>query len=151
MIRVDFYHLQTSPLEAALPKLLEKVLAQSSRAVVQASTTERVEALNDRLWQIEGEAWLPHGSVKDGFAADQPIWLTTEAERPNEADILFLTDGADRPDKTGFSRCLDLFDGTDPQALTAARTRWKICADAGCEMHYWQQTERGGWQEKNLG
>ena len=36
---------------------------------------------------------MPHGTAKDGFAKDQPIWLTTLEDNPNSARILVLTDG----------------------------------------------------------
>ena len=148
MTEVSFYHLQRSPLERALPKLLERTLAADKRAVVKARSSERVEALNGLLWTYDQGAWLPHGSAKDGSAEDQPVWLTTEDEVPNGATFLFLTDGADTDRLGDFERCFDLFDGNDPEAVQAARARWKARKDAGHDLHYWQQTERGGWEEK---
>ena len=82
MTQIGFYHLTRSPLEQALPKLLDKALAAGYRAVVLAGSSERVEALSDRLWTYEPESWLPHGSAKDGDAALQPIWLTATDENP---------------------------------------------------------------------
>jgi len=49
MTEIGFYHLQRSPLERALPKLLEKVLEAGKRAVVVARSDERVEQLNGIL------------------------------------------------------------------------------------------------------
>ncbi len=146
-MRVDFYHLQASPLERALPLLLEKALQAGQRAVVMAASQDRVDALSSLLWTYTAESWLPHGAAKDGFAADQPIWLTTTEENPNGARLLVLTDGmaAARPD--AFDRCLDLFDGENETALAAARERWKTAKVAGHELHYWQQTETG-WREQ---
>ncbi|MBT6825536.1 MAG: DNA polymerase III subunit chi, partial [Rhodospirillales bacterium] len=43
----------------------------------------------------------------------------------------------------------ELFDGNDDEALTAARTRWKTYLDAGHTLTYWQQGDRGGWEQKN--
>lgn len=148
MARVDFYHLQRWPLEKALPTLLEKVLAAGHRAVVLAGSRARVEALNALLWTYDQDSWLPHGSAADGQPDLQPVWLTESDEKPNAADVLVLTDGTDSDHKAAFARCLDLFDGNDPEALEAARARWRACRGAGHETHYWQQTDRGGWQEK---
>ena len=50
MTDIAFYHLTRSPLEAALPKLLEKTLDAGKRAVVVAGSEERVENLNNALW-----------------------------------------------------------------------------------------------------
>lgn len=148
MTDVGFYHLDRSPLERALPKLLEKVLEAGKRAVVMAGSEERVEALNAALWTYEQGAFLPHGSAADGNAAEQPIWLTTEDENPNAAEILVLTDGAASDRMADFERCLEMFDGKDEAAVAAARTRWKAYTSAGHGVTYWQQGTRG-WEKKS--
>ena len=69
---------------------MEKVLARGSRAVVVAGSEERVEHLNALLWTYDDRGFLPHGSARDGFAAEQPVYLTTEEENPNAATVLVL-------------------------------------------------------------
>lgn len=146
-MRVDFYHLESSPVERALPQLLERVLASGQRAVVMAASDERIEALANLLWTYDPGTWLPHGTLKDGFAAEQPIWLTTAEENPNGAKMLVLTDGMASQRLADYDRCLDLFDGNNEEATAAARTRWSQAKAAGHELHYWQQTD-AGWKEK---
>ena len=147
-VRVDFYHLQSSALERALPALLERVVAAGKRAVVMAASVDRIEALNNALWVHNPNSWLPHGSAKDGFDAAQPIWLTDKEENPNSASVLVLTDGMAADFLGSFERCLDLFDGTSEEAVALARTRWAQAKAAGHELHYWQQNEAGAWAEK---
>ena len=149
MTDVAFYHLEKSPLEAALPRLLEKTLKAGKRAVVMAGSVERIEALCAQLWTYGRDSWLPHGSAKDGNAADQPVWLTDVDENPNGAQFLFLTDGAASEHMAEFERCFELFDGNDPAAVEAARMRWKDYAAAGFGLAYWQQTASGGWESKD--
>ncbi len=146
-MRVDFYHLQDSPMERALPVLLDRAMNAGMRAVVMAASEDRLETLSGMLWTYTSDSWLPHGTSKDGFAADQPIWLTTAEENPNGAKLLVLTDGMSSTRLGDFDRCLDLFDGTNEAATMAARERWKTAKAAGHELHYWQQTQTG-WQEK---
>lgn len=148
MTQIGFYHLMRLPLEQALPKLLDKALAAGFRAVVLAGSEERVEALNGRLWTFEPDSWLPHGSARDGDAAMQPIWLTHMDENPNGATVLVMCDGAASEQVGTFQRCLDLFDGNDDEAVQAARERWKRWKAEGHELVYYQQTDRGGWEEK---
>ena len=148
MTEVGFYHLTRTPLERALPKLLERVLAGGMRAVVVSGSAERVEALNAALWTYEQLSFLPHGSTKDGQAEEQPIWLTTEDENPNGATVLVLTDGVSSAKVGAFARCLDMFDGRDPEAVAAARERWKAMKAAGHTLAYWQQNEAGGWEKR---
>ncbi len=146
-MRVDFYHLQKWPLERALPQILAKVRQAGHRAVVVAGSGDRVESLSSVLWTHDPNSWLAHGTSKDGHAADQPIWLTDQHENPNGAKVLVLTDGMSA-DLADYDRCLDMFDGNDPDAVQAARQRWQTARDGGHELHYWQQTERGGWEEQ---
>jgi DNA polymerase-3 subunit chi len=147
-LRVDFYHLQSSPLERALPPLLERVLAAGHRAVVLAASEARIEALASLLWTFRPDSWLPHGTRKDGLPDQHPVWLTEQDENPNGADVVVLTEGMVTA-RTEFARCLDIFDGANEEALGAARGRWKEAKNLGHELHYWQQTETG-WQERAL-
>ncbi len=148
MTEVSFYHLERTALEQALPRILDKALAAGLRAVVVAGSDERVSALNSALWTYDPNSFLPHGSAEDGRAADQPVYLTTEDENPNSATVLALVDGVESEILATFDRVLDLFDGHDDAAVQAARQRWKKLKDAGHELTYWQQTERGGWEQK---
>jgi DNA polymerase-3 subunit chi len=147
MVEVGFYQLHRSALEPALGRLLEKVLASGKRAVVRASSPERVEALNRALWTFGRDSFLPHGSREDGYAEDQPVFLTASADCPNGATVLVLVDGAEAEPASPFERCLYLFDGNDPQAVEQARARWRQWRERGARVTYWQQTERGGWQQ----
>lgn len=148
MTEIRFYHLTRTPLERALPALLERALAAGMRSVVIAGSQERVEALNQLLWTYEERSFLPHGSRRDGHPERQPVWLTTEDENPNGADCLVLTDGAVSSRVGAYRRCLDLFDGQDPGAVEAARARWKTWKEAGHDLSYWQQDESGRWVQK---
>ena len=145
MAEVGFYHLLSTPLERALPRLLERAFAQGHRIVVRAGSIERAEYLCAALWTYEEGAFLPHGSASDGQAARQPIWLTDHEENPNGASLLVLVDGVEAADLPSFSRCLDLFDGNDAEMVAAARGRWRRARDQGHGLTYWQQTPTG-WE-----
>jgi DNA polymerase-3 subunit chi len=148
MAEIGFYHLQRSPLSAALPKLLEKALAASFRVLVLASAQAEAERLAELLWTYDPASFLPHGTAKDGWPAEQPIYLTALEENPNQAEMLIQTGGAEHGGLGAFRRVLDLFDGNDPDALAAARARWKRYKEAGHALAYWQQKPSGGWEQK---
>jgi DNA polymerase-3 subunit chi len=148
MSEVLFYHLQNAPLERVLPELLERSLARGWRAVVKAGNAERLEALVNSLWIYRDESFLPHGTRDDGPAEAQPIFLTTEDENPNGAQVIFLVDGAEPGPAGEYERCVLMFDGRDEAALAAAREHWKRFKAEGHEATYWQQDETGRWQKK---
>ena len=145
---VLFYHLERQPLERVLPNLLERTLARGWRAVVQAGSDERLDAIDHALWTYQEGSFLPHGQRKAGYADKQPIYLTTGAETPNGAGVRFLVDGAKAEAFTGFVRLVYLFDGGDPEAMAIARGQWSAAKAAGCAVTYWQQTEEGRWERK---
>ena len=145
MTEVGFYHLTRSTLDEALPRLLEKAYAAGNRVLVRVGDPERLELLNRALWTYGKESFLPHGTRSDGFAEEQPIYLTTQVENPNGATVLVLVEDAAAPDLAAFDRCVDLFDGGDTEAVARASERWRGALAAGHGCTYWQQGERGGW------
>ena len=69
MAEIGFYHLLSTPLERALPRLLERARAQDLRIVIRAASAERVEHLNALLWTYNDTSFLAHGSARDGDPA----------------------------------------------------------------------------------
>ncbi len=145
---VNFYHLTRSSLEDALPRLLQKTLQAGERAVVMLGSVERVDALNTYLWSYDPDSFLPHGSARDGDADRQPVWLTHLDENPNSARFLFVADRARSEKVADYTRCFELFDGRDEEAVADSRERWKAYKAAGHAVVYWQQTLAGGWEKK---
>ena len=148
MTHVAFYHLTKSRIEEALPRLLERTLESGKRALVRAPSADRLKLLSSALWTHYNDSWLPHGIEKDGYAKDQPIWLSVDNENLNKATFIFLVDGAETKDLAIYERCFDLFDGRKEKSLDSARKRWRLLREAGHDMHYWHQNEQGIWKEE---
>jgi DNA polymerase III subunit chi len=144
---IGFYHLLATPLERALPRLLERARAGGYRILVRAASPERIEHLSALLWTYDEASFLAHGSAKDGNAAHQPIWLSEREENLNAAGMLVLVDGVEAEDLASFTRIADMFDGNDPTAVEGARERWRRAAAQGHTLTYWQQTG-AGWEKK---
>lgn len=149
MSRIDFYHLKKQSLDEVLPVLLQKALSTGKRIVVKTST-DSVDTLNAMLWTYNDESFLPHGSVKDGFADEQPVFITADDNNPNAAVFLFLVNGAeaDCSQAEKYERIFNIFDGNNQTALEQARRLWKTYKEARFAVYYWQQNERGAWEQK---
>jgi len=141
-----FYHLTAHPLERALPTLLERTLQKGWCAVVRAGSPERVEALNGHLWTYRDDSFLPHGMNGGPEPENQPVYLTAGTELPNNADVLFIVDGADTDDFTAATRTIVMFDGANEEAVAFARTQWKRAA-ASVTATYWRQDGSGRWEK----
>lgn len=146
-LTVQFYHLTTTPLERALPKLMEKALQTGMRAVIVGEEAQ-IETLDKVLWTYASNAFLPHGTYKDLQPERQPVYLSTQIENPNGAELLVITGGQKVEDVKGFTRLFDIFDGTDETELAAARARWKAYKDAGLGLTYIRQKDDGGWEKQ---
>jgi DNA polymerase III subunit chi len=149
MTEMLFYHMKGQTPEQVLPPLLQKSLERGWRVVVQASSDERVEALDAHLWTWRDDSFLPHGTWRDAEAAEQPIVLTVNEENPNGATVRFLVDGATLSAATAaYERIVLLFDGDDPEAVETARSRWSEAKAAGVEVTYWQADDQGRWRRQ---
>ncbi len=142
---VWFYHLERQGLDQVLPTLLERTLQKGWRALVRANSAERVEHLDGWLWSYRDDSFLPHAADPGGGLVD-PVVLTLQTGNPNQAEALFLVDGAEAGDLSGFQRCSVLFDGRDDAALQAARAQWRRFREAGVTAAYWRQGEKG-WEK----
>ena len=151
MAEVWFYHLDRWPLDRALPALLEKSVQRGWRAVVQAATPERVDALDQVLWTYDEASFLAHGTVRDGDFALQPVVLTTGTENPNGAAIRFMVDGTEAAAAlaaASYERVVLMFDGNDAEERAGARRQWADLKKAGHGVAYWQQNEDGRWEKR---
>lgn len=149
MTDIRFYHLERSPLEAALPLLLGKSLERGWRAIVKAASPERIAALDAALWTFAEDSFLPHGRAADPHAADQPILLTEDDANPNAAAALFLVDGAAVPaDPASYQRVSVMLDGTDAAAIAEARRTYRLLRESGHTLEYWRQDEAGAWRKQ---
>jgi DNA polymerase-3 subunit chi len=149
MTEMLFYHLQRQPVERVLPSLLEKSYERGWKVVVQASTDERVDALDAHLWTYKDDGFLPHGTSREQEAVQQPILLMTGDHNPNGASVRFLIDGAPVPaDADAYERIVLIFDGEDEDAVATARTHWGEAKAKGFAVTYWQPDDQGRWVKK---
>lgn len=148
MADVLFYHLETRPLEAVMPLLLEKTLERGWRAVVEVGSRERAEVIDAQLWTYRDDSFLPHGLAGDELDALQPVIITIESDNPNSAAVRFFADGAVPQSGAGYERLVYLFSGHDPEAVAAAREAWRKLRGGTDKLTYWQQDANGRWEKK---
>lgn len=152
MSRIDFYHLQKSTLDEALPKLVLKAYETGKKIKIKVGNDLRVDFLNTLLWTFEDESFLPHGTKKDGFADMQPVYISSDDDNPNDAVFLFLVEAADitPEDALNFERIFYIFSGNNENELTKAREMFRAFANKDFERHYWQQNIEAKWEEKKF-
>jgi DNA polymerase-3 subunit chi len=149
MTEILFYHLQGQKVEGVLPSLLERSLERGWKVAVQATSEERIDALDAYLWTYKDDGFLPHGTWREPEASQQPVILTPNEGNPNGATVRFLIDRAPMPvDPQSYQRVVLLFDGEDEEAVAAARAQWSEAKTRGFEATYWQTDAQGRWTKK---
>ncbi len=147
MSEILFYHLESQPLERVLPVLVEKSLERGWKVVVETSSDERAEAIDNMLWTYRDDSFLPHARAGGSEDAVQPVLITTRPHNPNGAQVRFFVDRAVPQTGEGYERIVFMFSGRDPDAVTEARTAWRALKD-GNAVTYWQQEPNGLWVKK---
>ena len=144
-MQVDFYHLTAVPLERALPRIAEKVLAGGGRLLIVAADDALRANLDRLLWTYSPDSFLPHAQIAASDDAAQPILLAPGVNAVNGARNIALADGEWRDGALDFSRAFLFFDDT---RLRPARAAWSALKGRdGVERRYWRQNEGGGWEE----
>jgi DNA polymerase-3 subunit chi len=144
-MKVDFYHLATSPVAAVLPRLAERLLAEGGRLLVVSADPAQRDALDAALWSWRADSFLPHGQAGGGADADQPVLIAGDPAPANGARAVALVDGQWRDEALGFERAFHLF---DDGAIAAARAAWRALAGRdGVERRFWKQAEDGRWEQ----
>jgi DNA polymerase-3 subunit chi len=143
---IQFDHLLSTSRERAVPKLMEKVLGSGSKAVMIASSDSMLKTMSDALWSNDAASFLPHGTMRDGHASEQPIYLTLADENPSGADILCVLDGSLPQSAATYTKLLDVFDGASETEVTAARERWAHYKAEGYALQYVKQQPGGSWK-----
>ncbi len=140
-MRVDFYQLSETPVEAALPALAAKMRDAAAKVLVVSDDPAQLTRISDALWAPKG-TFLAHGLAGGPDDARQPILLTGSLEAPNAARFLALADGLWRPGAEAFERVFLLFDNA---VIEAARATWRsLDGQPGLTRNYWRQ-EGKGW------
>jgi DNA polymerase III subunit chi len=145
MLNIQFYHLLSTPLETALPKLVHTAYQKGMRVCIVAEPSLH-PLLDDALWTFRKDSFLPHGT-EDADAALHPILLASAPTRINDASVLMLTNGHHVAAEAteGFERVFDLFNGHDEGAVEAARQRWATYLSEGYALKYIKQRPDSGW------
>ncbi|QHL91503.1 DNA polymerase III subunit chi [Sphingomonas changnyeongensis] len=142
-MKIDFYHLQSSPVAAVLPRIAERVLAGGGRLLVVSADPAQRALIDRALWTYAPDSFLPHAETGAGDDAAQPVLIAAEPAPVNRADHVALIDGQWRDAALGFARAFHLFDDA---AIDAARAAWRsLAATPDAERRFWRQDGDGRW------
>ena len=143
-----FYHLEASTVEGVLPELLEKTRKKGWKALVKLPEAQLKE-MDDYLWTYRDDSFLPHGRDDEPMVDQQPVTLSASATTAQGYQALFLLGGSDVEDMNGVERCMVMINGRSETDVAHERKRWNALKEAGSNLSYYQQNDRGRWDKKD--
>ena len=145
-MEINIYHVLERGLVPTVLKLLEKIYLSQQRCLFFSPVSERVDALDKALWTFSTNAFIPHGSLKTGFAKMHPIYFTDKYENPNDAKVLLMVDSFDYLSfNENFDRIMIVFEGAEQSSeINALCESMKNSSDY---VSYWLQTETKEWKK----
>lgn len=145
MTSARFYHLLSTPLEKALPKLMEAAYSNGVKTLIHGRE-DQVESLDRAIWTYHPGKFVPHGTERDPYPDEQPVLISTGFMPTNEASLLVIVNGDLYEESHTFDRLFDVFDGTDDEAVADARQRWAKYKERGWTLEYFRQKDDGSWE-----
>lgn len=144
---ISFYHLTALPITKGAPKLIEKIYYSKQNLVVIAENEALMKSVDDGLWVYSTKHFIPHGTCHDEHPGDQPVYLTTASEIPNNASIIMALGIVELGD-VPVSKLIYMFDGNISKQLEFARKMWKLYQKDKHSLIYWKQNLDGTWEKQ---
>lgn len=92
--RSVFYHLTQTPLEVALPKILERALSANWSIEIRANVNTNLEDMSNSIWKGSEESFLPNCLENHEDVQDYPIVLSNSPLKKLR-DCLIVVDQAE--------------------------------------------------------
>jgi DNA polymerase-3 subunit chi len=137
---IDFYTHCTDPLTIAV-RLAAKAWAQHSNVRVLTSGEALTAELDARLWRTPPTGFLPHCRLASPLAGETPIIVDHALAHEGPAAVLINLHPKPPPFFARFERLVEIV-GTDPEATTAGRERWRYYKERGYALRSHSLAER---------
>ncbi len=146
-MELNFYHVMDGNLVPSVVRLLEKVYNSGKRCIFFSPVEDRVKIVDKTLWTFSTNAFVPHGDKIFGFSDQQPIYMASEVENPNQATVLMMTDCFDyKMWNQTFERVFFVFE--DESSAKTAQSMFEDLKNQKENVNYWKQSQKG-WEKLN--
>ncbi len=151
MTEIRFYHLQQATATKAIPEILGKAVERGMKVLFKLPDAARCQFYDDWLWRFQPVSFLAHGKDGDSKADQQPIWISTSDEAPNQARMALVAENADLPPQDQFDLICLVFDSENQDGLEKARHLWgQFKKQPELTLTYWKQQDNGAWAKQNI-
>lgn len=111
--------------------------SKKQRVNVWCADKEQAEAIDELLWQLPTDRFIPHNLVGEGPKGGTPVQVCWQPEqlRPNGTVIVLSNATISNPN--GFQHIIDFVPAAEAEKALA-RERYKYYQRAGCTMRFTQ-------------
>ena len=148
MTSVNFYESSADSAIRAACKLLDKVYLAGYRAVVRTADNESMHIIDKELWTFAQKSFIPHATCIDPHPELQPVYITTNEENPNQADICVLV-GTVSGIFNKFDKTLVIFDAKDLDTSAKAQDCYNKLNLPSNVVNYYTQNTKGAWSPRS--
>lgn len=140
MTQVFFYHGATDKIAAACA-LLSGAYAKKKAMLVYATDKEVAGGVDRWLWTHPALSFVPHCRADSPLAAETPILLTDRLDSPAQQERLMNLSHDIPPGYARFQNLIEVV-GQSDEDRSAARERVRFYKEHGCEVRYFDLSER---------
>ena len=140
MTQVFFYHGASDKIAAACA-LLSGAYAKKKPMLVFASGNEIANNIDRMLWTHSALSFIPHCRADSPLASDTPIQITNSLDQPFQTERLMNLSLQMPPDFARFESLIEVV-GQDDSDRSAARDRVRQYKEQGCDVRYFDLSER---------
>lgn len=147
-MEINFYCI-SNDINRFLYQFLLQLVEKEKRVIIYSESEEKVKALDDTLWRLGHNKFLPHGIKKDGYIEHHPLYLTNEKENPNNAEFLLISNYLDDTEyMQKFGKIFYVFTDTNIKSFENAKKNWNAYKDNNFALKCLKKGESGKWEEK---
>ena len=138
MTRVDFYILQDQnpqSLQQFACRLADKAYQQGHRILIQTDNAEESGILDDMLWTISDNSFLPHAIDTGSTNDDQPIIISHQTAEHKDFQTMINLSSITPVDTSAFDRIAEILNQQESRKQTG-REHYKIYKARGYELYH---------------
>lgn len=137
MPQVTFYPLSSLDADPASRActLVANAYGNRQKVIILCATQQQAEQLDELLWQLPAERFVPHNLYGEGPSSGTPVeicWHKSQLAR-RQVVVNLSASMLDAPQQ--FQHIID-FVPVEEEAKQAARVRYKQYQQAGCQMQF---------------
>jgi DNA polymerase-3 subunit chi len=144
MSEAIFYELLDKPWNKVFPKVIESIVNRGNKIHILAEE-KMVPLIDDLLWSFEQLSFLPHATCRDAELDVQPIVISHNIAKRNDANVLALVNTALPEEYNLFDKIICVYEQGNKESI-------KILAQQllsnGAAIQCYAQTSDGGWKRQ---